>query len=96
MECGCQARHHPVLSLEECFRTANAGDLSIRMDSPQQVTFCFGTDMEIHYLDRLPSVGDRVAHARELWVVTNVDEDAVGVLVFCEHPSQDAPGDELG
>ena len=35
-------------------------------------------------MDRLPSVGDRVTHQHELWIVASVDEDLVGVIVVCE------------
>lgn len=52
-----------------------------------QVTFRFGSDTEFHYLVDLPSIGDRVAHAHELWVVTGVDLDSIGALVVCERPT---------
>lgn len=52
-----------------------------------QVTFRFGRDTEFHYLVDLPSIGDRVTHAHELWVVTGVDADSGGALVICERPT---------
>jgi hypothetical protein len=62
------------------------------MVGTHQVTFRFGRDTEVHYLERLPREGDRVAHGRELWVVTSVDSDAVGVVVVCERPSREVSG----
>jgi hypothetical protein len=61
------------------------------MEGSRQVTFRFESETEVQYLDRLPSVGDRVTHERELWVVTSVDADAVGVLVLCKQQSRAAP-----
>jgi hypothetical protein len=62
------------------------------MAEEQRVTFRFGRDTEIHYLDRLPSIGDRVSHGQELWVVAAVDGDDLGVLVICERTAGDASG----
>jgi hypothetical protein len=64
-----------------------------QMVETQQVTFRFGRDTEVHYLERLPREGDRVALGRELWVVTSVDSDEVGVVVVCERRSPDVSGD---
>jgi hypothetical protein len=61
------------------------------MDESQRVTFRFARDTEVHYVDRLPSVGDRVTHQHELWVVDRVDEDLVGALVVCELPDHGRP-----
>ena len=54
------------------------------MDEPQRVTFRFGSDTQIHYLAQAPRPGEHVTHGRELWVVTSVEQDAVGTLVICE------------
>jgi hypothetical protein len=62
------------------------------MYESQRVTFRFARDTEVHYVDRLPSVGDRVTHQHELWIVASVDEDLVGVNVVCELPSHSRSG----
>lgn len=54
------------------------------MNESQRVTFRFARDTEVHYVEHLPSVGDRVTHQHELWQVASVDEDLVGVIVVCE------------
>jgi hypothetical protein len=54
------------------------------MAEQQRVTFRFGRDTEVHYVDRLPAIGDRVTRGRELWVVTRVEGDDLGMLVICE------------
>ena len=50
----------------------------------QRVTFRFGRDTELQYLSRVPEVGDRVTHGRDVWVVTDVRSDSVGEVVICE------------
>ena len=60
------------------------------MDELQRVTFHFGGDTQIHYLAQPPRPGEHVTHGRELWVVTGVEQDAVGTLVICEKTT-DAP-----
>jgi hypothetical protein len=63
------------------------------MAEQQRVTFQFGRDTEIHYLDRLPSIGDRVSHGQDLWVVAGVNGDELGgVLVICERTAGGASG----
>ena len=66
------------------FRSRELGDPNLRMNESQRVTFRFARDTEVHYVDRLPSIGDRVTHQHELWIVASVDEDLVGVIVVCE------------
>jgi hypothetical protein len=63
------------------------------MAEQQRVTFRFGRDTEVQYLDRLPSVGDRVSHGQELWVVTDVEQDDVGALVVCQRPARNTSSD---
>ena len=60
------------------------GDSAFEMAELQRVTFRFGRDTELHYLSRVPEVGDRVAHRGELWVVADVRSDSVGEIVTCE------------
>jgi hypothetical protein len=62
------------------------------MDELQRVTFRFGGVTEVHYLESLPDVGDRVTHGRELWVVADVDADGVDALVICERPTASGAG----
>lgn len=46
-----------------------------------QVTFRFGRDLEVRYLERPPSPGDRVLHDGKPWVVTSVGSDSAGPVV---------------
>ena len=54
------------------------------MNELERVTFRFGPETEVHYLAHIPEVGDRVTHGRELWLVTLVESDPLGMLVICE------------
>ena len=54
------------------------------MNELQRVTFRFGRETEVQYLARTPEVGDRVSHGKELWLVTLVESDPLGMLVICE------------
>ena len=54
------------------------------MDELRRVTFRFGGDTQIHYLAQPPRPGEHVTHGGELWLVTSVEQDAVGTLVICE------------
>lgn len=58
------------------------------MESVTRVTFRFRREIEVHYLSRLPERGDYITHLHELWVVTSVEEDAVGPVVVCERESR--------
>jgi hypothetical protein len=53
-------------------------------DLQQRVTFRFGAAADVRYLSDVPEVGDFVSHRGDLWVVTRVEVDPVGVLVICE------------
>jgi hypothetical protein len=53
----------------------------------QRVTFRFGGATDIRYLREVPNVGDFASHGNELWVVSRVEVDPLGVLVICENPS---------
>ena len=58
------------------------------MDELQQrVTFRFGGATDIRYLREVPNVGDFASHGNELWVVSRVEVDPLGVLVICENSS---------
>ena len=61
-------------------------------DELQRVTFRFGSDTEVHYLDALPSVGDRVTHGQELWTVADVNADRLDATVTCERPTAGGGG----
>jgi hypothetical protein len=61
------------------------------MDEQQRVTFRFEGDTEVYYVRELPSLGDRVTHQHEMWVVTAVDEDSLGALVMCGQPEVPEP-----
>jgi hypothetical protein len=50
----------------------------------QQVACQFGSAHEVRYIRELPRVGDRLRVGEELWLVTSVEEDAVGTSVICE------------
>jgi hypothetical protein len=51
-----------------------------------RVTFRFGAATDVRYLRAVPDVGDFASHQNELWVVSRVEVDPVGVLVICENP----------
>ena len=58
------------------------------MDELQQrVTFRFGGATDIRYLREVPNVGDFASHGNDLWIVSRVEVDQLGVLVICENPS---------
>jgi hypothetical protein len=50
----------------------------------RRVTFWFGRDSDVRYLAEPPEVGDFVSHGNELWLVSKVEEDALGTSVSCE------------
>ena len=54
------------------------------MDELHPVTFRFGGEYEVHYLPRIPEIGDRVTHRGAFWVVSSIDEDATGTVARCE------------
>lgn len=54
------------------------------MYEPQRVTFQFGPEAEIHDVDELPHLGDRVTYKEQLWIVTQVRDDSSCAFVFCE------------
>lgn len=58
------------------------------MANAEQYTFQFNGETEVHYLDRAPEVGDRVTHARELWVVADLSRDGIGVIVICKRTNR--------
>jgi hypothetical protein len=60
------------------------------MNDLQRVTFRFDRETEVHYLARTPEVGDRVSHENELWLVTLVESDPLGLLVICEQSRDEA------
>jgi hypothetical protein len=62
------------------------------MEGLQRVTFRFGRDAEVRYLQRVPKRGDLVTHGRALWVVFDVSADAVGATVICELPTGNGRG----
>ena len=80
------------------FRRRDCGHPLHTMGEQQRVTFRFDGDTEVQYLSDLPSLGDRVTHEHELWVVTSVDTDPVGPFVICERATlgQPAAGRLLG
>ena len=59
------------------------------MDELRRVTFRFAGETQVHYLARAPEPGELVSHGGELWIVADVEEDPVGMLVVCE-PSTEA------
>ena len=59
------------------------------MDGLQRVTFRFDDATEVRYLPTIPEPGDLVTHDRELWRVSFVSADVVGITVVCELPMGD-------
>lgn len=64
------------------------------MGDQQRVTFHFGDDAEVQYLQEVPAIGDYVSHHDALWTVSNVEDDGLGALVTCELTREDATSDE--
>jgi hypothetical protein len=61
------------------------------VDGLQRVTFRFEAETQVHYVDPLPELGERVAHRGELWVVVGVETDQVGALVTCARQHSPTP-----
>ena len=55
-------------------------------DVLQRVTFRYGPEREVRYMSRVPEVGDHVTHGSEIWFVSDVHTDDLGVFVTCEQP----------
>jgi hypothetical protein len=60
------------------------------MERQQRIAFWFGNESEIRYVADVPEVGDYVSHRNELWRVSNIGADALGLFVVCE-PPREAP-----
>ena len=58
------------------------------MDGLRRVTFHFGGELEVRYLPEIPKAGDRVSHREELWLVSSVSQNGIGMIVVCEPPSR--------
>ena len=68
--------------------------ISAVVGEQQPVTFRFGEDTEVQYLRDIPALGDYVSHQGALWMVSSVDDDALGALVTCEPPRAHGTSDE--
>ena len=58
------------------------------METQRRVVFSFGSESEVRYIDGVPEVGDRVTHGTELWLVSEVSVNGVGICVKCERPRE--------
>jgi len=56
----------------------------------QRVSFRFGHETEVHYLTRVPEVGDHVTRGRELWIIAEVRTHELGVVATCEDAAADS------
>jgi hypothetical protein len=56
------------------------------MEDKPRVAFRFGGDSEVRYVATPPVIGDFVSHGNELWLVSDVVKDDLGVSVLCEKP----------
>jgi hypothetical protein len=61
------------------------------MEDKRRASFRFERDSEVRYVTGRPEVGDYVTHAAELWVISDVGEDDLGISVICEHTSDREP-----
>ena len=61
-------------------------------DVLHQVTFRFEHEIELRYLERMPTIGDEVSYEEELWVVDDVSMDTVGPFVICRRSDPDDAG----
>jgi hypothetical protein len=61
------------------------------MAGKRRVGFRFGGDDEVRYVDKPPDVGDYVTHGDELWRVSGIMEDGLGISVICEQPRDRGP-----
>jgi hypothetical protein len=57
----------------------------------RRVAFRFGGDSQVRYVSQPPEAGDYVNYGDELWLVTGIVEDDLGVSIVCEQPSKRAP-----
>ena len=48
-------------------------------------------EVEVRYLSAVPEIGDYVTHDNELWLVSNVGEDAFGTAVICDRARKREP-----
>ena len=62
------------------------------MEELRAVTFRFGGEYEVRYLQRVPEVGDHVTHAGSPWLVASIDEDATGPIIRCNLPNGGSNG----
>jgi hypothetical protein len=56
----------------------------------RRAAFWFGSEIEVRYVAEPPEVGNYVTHRDELWRVSNVDEDELGLTVVCKPPQSAA------
>lgn len=62
----------------------------------RRVAFQFGDGHEVRYIRELPEVGNHIRVGDELWLVTSVEEDALGTSVICEQLREfGVPDEEL-
>jgi hypothetical protein len=56
------------------------------MEDKPRVAFWFGRDSEVRYVATPPELGDFVSQGSELWLVSDVVQDDLGLSVLCEKP----------
>ena len=73
------------------FRRRKPGDATSTMQKQRRIAFWFGNEVEVRYLSAVPEIGDYVTHDNELWLVSNVGEDAFGTAVICDRARKREP-----
>jgi hypothetical protein len=57
-----------------------------------RVVFWFERDSEVRYVTKPPEVGEYVSHGDELWLVSGLVEDGLGISVTCERARDSSSG----
>jgi len=67
---------------------AKTGGAAMSSQVHRRVSFKFGRETEVRYLEKVPEVGDYVTRRSEIWIVSDVRTDDIGALVTCELPER--------